>query len=230
MKSRAKVGRALQLVVTTVPVIAITAVMIEPGPLNLTVAWLSLGAFAAMNAGADIGNVLHVLRNVLFRLLNVLNQATHETRMIRWLRRRQGLADHTANLAIMVLPVLAVLVFAVLLSVANPLIAQVLTGLSWFNLFSAGTLRMAIVFMLTACAIWPLLRLKLMAIPSRRDNSAAPNWHRVYFQPMSVALTLLFLALHLKAMQNEILRRRVKALQMAAAQRAEQGAKPGRSS
>ncbi len=40
----------------------------------------------------------------------------------------------------------------------------------------------------------------------------------------ALALLLLFLALHLKAMQNEILRRRVKALQMAAAQRADRGA------
>jgi heme exporter protein C len=41
----------------------------------------------------------------------------------------------------------------------------------------------------------------------------------------ALALGVLFLALHLKAMQNEILRRRVKALQMAAAQRAERGSR-----
>jgi heme exporter protein C len=46
----------------------------------------------------------------------------------------------------------------------------------------------------------------------------------------ALALSLLFLALHLKAMQNEILRRRVKTLQMAAAQRADRGTDRGRAS
>jgi heme exporter protein C len=40
---------------------------------------------------------------------------------------------------------------------------------------------------------------------------------------MAVGFTLLFVALHLKAMRNEILRRRVKALQMAEVERAQAG-------
>jgi heme exporter protein C len=38
---------------------------------------------------------------------------------------------------------------------------------------------------------------------------------------MAVGFTLLFVAMHLKAMRNEILRRRVKALQMAEVERAQ---------
>jgi len=40
---------------------------------------------------------------------------------------------------------------------------------------------------------------------------------------MAVGYTLLFIALHLKAMRNEVLRRRVKALQMAEVERAQAG-------
>ncbi len=60
---------------------------------------------------------------------------------------------------------------------------------------------------------------------------SGPKIHPSLLKPLlyaALALGLLFLALHLKAMQNEILRRRVKALQMAAAQRADRGADRGR--
>ena len=40
---------------------------------------------------------------------------------------------------------------------------------------------------------------------------------------MALGFTLLFAALHLKAMRNEVLRRRVKALQMAEVERAQSG-------
>jgi heme exporter protein C len=40
---------------------------------------------------------------------------------------------------------------------------------------------------------------------------------------MALGFTLLFAALHVKAMRNEILRRRVKALQMAEVERAQAG-------
>jgi heme exporter protein C len=40
---------------------------------------------------------------------------------------------------------------------------------------------------------------------------------------MALGFTVLFVALHLKAMRNEILRRRVKALQMAEVERAQAG-------
>jgi heme exporter protein C len=55
---------------------------------------------------------------------------------------------------------------------------------------------------------------------------SGPKIHPSLLKPLlyaALALGLLFLALHLKAMQNEILRRRVKALQMAAAQKADRG-------
>ena len=41
---------------------------------------------------------------------------------------------------------------------------------------------------------------------------------------MAVGFTLLFVAMHLKAMRNEILRRRVKALTLAEVERAQAGA------
>jgi heme exporter protein C len=62
---------------------------------------------------------------------------------------------------------------------------------------------------------------------------SGPKIHPSLLKPLlyaALAFTLLFLVLHLKAMQNEILRRRVKALQMAAALRADRGADQGRSS
>ena len=60
--------------------------------------------------------------------------------------------------------------------------------------------------------------------PSSVLKLGGPTIHPSLLQPLLVCaagFTLLFLALHLKAMQNEILRRRVKALQLAAAQRAD---------
>lgn len=57
-----------------------------------------------------------------------------------------------------------------------------------------------------------------------------PKIHPSLLKPLlvsAIALGLLFLTLHLKAMQNELLRRRVKAMQMTAAQRAERPREPG---
>jgi heme exporter protein C len=58
-------------------------------------------------------------------------------------------------------------------------------------------------------------------------TTSGPKIHPSLLKPLlysALALGFLFFVLHLKAMQNEILRRRVKALQMAAAHRAEQRA------
>lgn len=195
LKSRATVSRIWQSIITALPVIAIFAVAIEPGPLDITVAWLSLGALASMMAGADITNALHVLRNMAYRLLSVLWQMKRETRLMRWLRKRQGLASRMVNVAAMALPVAAVLVFAIMLSVANPLIAEVLTAPSLLDLFSTGTLRVGLVFSLTAAALWPLLKMKTMAAFAEFTDAHTPRWHRTFFQPVSVALTLLCLNL-----------------------------------
>jgi Domain of unknown function (DUF4173) len=193
LKYRATAGKALQSIATALPALAIIAVAIEPGPLNVTVAWLSLGVLAALMAGADITNALHVLRNLVLRLLTVPLQMKRETKLMRWLRKRQGLTSRITNVAAMVLPVAAVFIFGVLLSVANPLIAEVLTGPGWFDLFSAGTFRMAMIFALTAAALWPLLKLKTTVAPEEFTDANTPRWHRTFFQPVSVAFTLLFL-------------------------------------
>jgi hypothetical protein len=195
LTSRATVSKSLRRIISVLHAIAIAAVAIEPGPLNITVAWVSLGVLGAMLAGADISNALHISRNLLFRLLLVPLQARRDTRMMRWLRKRQGLASRITNVAAMVLPVVAVLVFGVMLSVANPLIAEVLTGPRWFDVFSVGTLRMALIFVLTTAALWPLLKLKMRVAPEEFTDAHTPRWHRTFFQPASVALTLLCLNL-----------------------------------
>ena len=63
--------------------------------------------------------------------------------------------------------------------------------------------------------------------PSSVLKLGGPTIHPSLLKPLlvcAIGFTLLFLALHLKAMQTEILRRRIKALQMAAAQRADHSA------
>ena len=60
--------------------------------------------------------------------------------------------------------------------------------------------------------------------PSSVLKLGGPTIHPSLLKPLLVCalgFSLLFLVLHLKAMQTEILRRRIKALQMAAAQRAD---------
>ncbi len=195
LKTRAIASRPLRSIIASLPAIAIIAVAIEPGPLNITVAWISLGVFASMMAGANITNALHILRNLAFRLLSVPLQVKRETKLMRWLRKRQGLASRISNITALVLPVAAVLIFAVLLSVANPLIADVLTGPRWFDLFSAGAFRVIVVFALTAAALWPVLKMKTMAEAAAFTDAHTPRWHRTFFQPVSVAFTLLFLNL-----------------------------------
>ena len=81
---------------------------------------------------------------------------------------------------------------------------------------------------LVGIVILPVIRFSVdwnsLHQPAERDRgSARPTIHPSLLWPllvMAVGMTALFAALHLKAMRNEILRRRVKALRLAEVQMA----------
>ncbi|MGE3065380.1 MAG: heme ABC transporter permease [Hyphomicrobiaceae bacterium] len=87
--------------------------------------------------------------------------------------------------------------------------------------------KLTAVLALVGIVILPVIKFSVewnsLHQPASVMKFGAPTIHRSLLIPllvMALGFTVLFVALHLKAMRNEILRRRVKALRMAAADRA----------
>ena len=186
-------NRNLRWLLIMLPAVAMSAVAIDPGPLNLSMAWLSLAVLAIAQSAPQLNDFLHIIRNALFGLLNSMRMLRDDTRALNAFRKQQGLSGPDVTPAAMALPLAAVAVFTALLAAANPLIAQAFNVSDLSTLIPGGTLRFSLVFGLTVLALWPVLRAKLLSWQPPLETGAAPSWHHRFFQPASVALTLLCL-------------------------------------
>jgi Domain of unknown function (DUF4173) len=114
-------------------------------------------------------------------------------------------AQHVPRPALssIILPIVAVGVFTLLLASANPVIEDLLLALHFDQLwqmlsstFSQIFSYSGFIFVTTALLLWPILRGKT----GLRDASVsleglAPLWHRLFFKPATVAVTMLLLNL-----------------------------------
>jgi Domain of unknown function (DUF4173) len=154
--------------------IAIAAVAMAPGALNMGLAWAALAGFALMQNGAHPR-----------RFAALITSAMGSLAATPW-----GVATEMSPRKIkiinLLLPVLAVAVFGALLMTANPVIERALRGVSIERMFATW---MPIVTLTSFIAIMALMRMKA----DLGMGAVRAPWGASVFAPAPVALTLVLL-------------------------------------
>lgn len=174
--------------------LALASMTIDPGALNITLAW----AFATMLVLHVNGDTLANLGATLVRSAWLGSTAVPASisGAIRFgLSPQGGAMRDSLRLERLVLPLLASFTLLMLLVQANPLIEQAFDALSlgWlleFLFSSAGT-----AFLMALFLVWPLAHVRntVLGTAAAPVNEAAPSWHARYLGAASVLMTLLLL-------------------------------------
>ena len=171
--------------------VALLAVALEPGPLNLSVMWFSLAGFALVQQGVLPSNILLLAKIALRSLLNAPLGFIREMKIIRTIRNRGRLHPRLMTLANVLLPLAAISIFGLLLMAANPLIESAVTQISWGN-----SLDFLLTWMPLATVIAFLLSRAILGIRPLKNEPALEDtviWRAQYFMPVPVIITLLAL-------------------------------------
>lgn len=195
-------GRSLQSHV--LPVLAglsLLGVLIEPGLLNVSVTWALLAATSIAARGQQAILALPLVAAVLRTLASLPLLLFRDS--LSGARLAQRNVQHVPRPALssIFLPVVAVVVFTLLLATANPVIETMLLALHFDEPWQFFTSMVdmifswsGIVFVLTALLLWPVLRGQtVMRKTVDGLEGPAPLWHRLFFKPGTVAITLLLL-------------------------------------
>jgi len=169
------------------------AMALEPGFLNTAMAWLGLGFFGLAGAAEKGGSLDAALKGLSRQLLGSPLRVIADARFLRRAAKRNPQAWKPAvNWRPLAVPVLAVLVFPLLLISANPVLE------SFVNRLLPGMPPIAPGFWtlptsaLTLCMAWVILRQRKI-LAEGPEAAAAPHWHRLYFSPFTIITTLLAL-------------------------------------
>ena len=172
--------------------LAITAVMIAPGPVNVAISWLALAFVAARDTGMSqdaYGRLWQAGHRLLASPLHML-RARRRLGLLARMMPNPRLLKHVNILV----PFVTIGLFATLLAIANPLLADAFLELPWTQpkqfILSPGPM----VLLATLLLLWPLVRPgKSTRAPTITET--APRWHGPYFKPGVIAVTLLILNL-----------------------------------
>ncbi len=160
-----------------VNVLALAAVAMEPGALNMGVAWASLAGFALMQNGAHPARFAALAKSALASLFAAPWGLLMEMRRVN---------PRAAALSGFLLPVLAVAVFGALLMTANPIIERALSGISFERILDTW---MPAVTIAAFIATYALMR---MTADLGMGEARAPFGASI-FAPGPVAMTLILL-------------------------------------
>ena len=179
------------LVAAAINGVALLAVALEPGPLNLSVIWFSMAGFALVQQRVLPSNILLLAKTALYSLLNAPLGFLREMKIIRAIRNRSRLHPRFMTIANVLLPLAAISIFGLLLMTANPLIESAVMQISWGN-----SLDFLLTWMPLATLIAFLLLRAVLGIRPLKDEPAledAAIWRAQYFMPVPVIITLLAL-------------------------------------
>jgi hypothetical protein len=179
------------LVTAVINGVALLAVALEPGPLNLGVTWFSLAGFALVQQGVLPSNVLLLAKTTLHSLVNVPLDFIREMKVIRAIRNQNRLHPRLMTLANVLFPLVAISVFGLLLIAANPVIESAITQISW-----GDNLDFLLSWMPLTTIVAFLLSCTILGIRPLKNKTALEEtvvWRAQYFMPGPVLITLLTL-------------------------------------
>jgi Domain of unknown function (DUF4173) len=183
--------------------LSLLGVALEPGLLNVSLTWTLLAATAIAARGQHAILALPMVAAIMRMLASIPRLLFRDS--LSGGRVVQQNAQHVPRPALtsLLLPVVAVAVFTLLLATANPVIESMLLTLHFDQPWQIFTSMMDVifswsgaVFVMTALLLWPVLRGQTVL----RENAdvlegPVPLWHRLFFKPATVAITLLLLNL-----------------------------------
>lgn len=172
-------------------VVALLAVALEPGPLNLAVMWFSLARYALVQQGVFPANILLIAKTSLLTLGHAPLNIARELKVIRAIRNRSRLHPRLMTLANILPPLAAISIFGLLLIIANPLIELAVTQISWGGSFDFFLSWMPLVTAIAFLLVRAILNIRTVKNEMAVGNTAI--WRPQYFMPGPVIITLLAL-------------------------------------
>jgi hypothetical protein len=179
--------------------LSILSIFIEPGPLNLGMGWLSLAVLAAAVNGISLNDIVPLLKTICRQTLACQARILMQIPGLNYLPTLRRVSNKTivaARLpffAKMILPAVSTFAFAVLLAIANPVLDRALQHINVFRWLLPSSLWGPVVAGFAVLVFWPLLRIAPSPASPAEEAQAIPAWHRTFFQPISVAVTLFIL-------------------------------------
>lgn len=182
-----------------VTLLSIAGVVLEPGFLNLTMSWAMLSALAVT---LHLGDNLTSLQTLGAIGRNYFKAPGHACRRLAPVEVLEGAKKawggrSLAGISVgaLALPIVAVVVFGSLLITANPVLENFARKFDIDSLIDLIFSRGPVIFVLAFALVWPLLH---VAVARRAEahtvvDQNSPSWHRLFFRPATVALTLLLL-------------------------------------
>jgi hypothetical protein len=182
---------------------AILGVALEPGWLNVTMAWVLLVALAIEARSPGTHAPLQALSATIAAIIASPFWIALAASMAPVLLFMKIGSLRRIPFASLVLPILAAVVFAPLLAHANPEFERLLLSLDFADpialldrLFSLLISSETIVFVIALMMIWPVLRgTNTARTATAASDIKAPFWHATFFKPGAVVSTLVLLNL-----------------------------------
>jgi hypothetical protein len=183
--------------------LSLLGVALEPGWLNVSLTWAMLSATAITARGSQTLLASPIVAAIGRMLVSTAPQLFRDGLAGAGVIQRSAQHVPRPALTSVLLPVVTVSVFTLLLATANPVIERILLTLHFDQPWQFLTSMMeaivswsGLVFIVTAILLWPILRGQTQL----RENSdvlegPVPLWHRLFFKPVTVAITLLLLNL-----------------------------------
>ena len=175
-------------------IISLIAVFIEPGALALAIEWITLSSFAFVQHDGVLDNLLNIGKATASSFFKTPANVLSESRKVKALRHQNNLRGKIFSLTNILLPLVAVIVFGVLLVTANPLIEELVLQLSWLDPSAHFWTWMPLISILSFIIFFAVLKLE----PLQSHNAeTVPEklWAASYFKPRPVIFTLVILNL-----------------------------------
>ena len=182
------------LLVACLNFISLSAVLIEPGLLNLAIGWVTLSAFAFVQNDGALGNLLNIGKATVSSFFETPMNFLSDARKVKAFRAQNGWRGKIFSLANILLPLTAIIVFGILLIIANPLIEETVLQLSWLDPSTHLLTWMPLISLLSFTVLFSVLKLK----PSLNQKSELVSekfWAAPFFEPIPVIFTLVILNL-----------------------------------
>jgi Domain of unknown function (DUF4173) len=176
------------LVALAINMVAIVAVAIEPGYLNLAVAWFAVAGLALVQCNGAPTSILTLCKTPLLRLFAAPWYFLREMRVIRAARKRVHSHPRIMTLANILLPVLAITVFGALLITANPVIETVVLQISWRGTFTILASWMPLVSITAFLLIHAIFTMRPAG--NAGETKEFGPWQQHFFRPVPVLITL----------------------------------------
>jgi Domain of unknown function (DUF4173) len=181
-------------VVAGLNVISLGAIILEPGPLNLTIEWITLSAFVFVQDDGALGKLLNIAYAAAGSLFKTPKNFLGESRKVKAIHSQNTFNRSVFSFTNLLLPIIATIVFGILFIIANPMIENSMSQLSWLDPSTHLLTWMPLISFTSFIIFFAILKL----VPPQNHHAetvAQKIFAASFFKPMPVIFTLVILNL-----------------------------------